>query len=380
MAIELARARRARRDPTSIATIVPETSSQPKIAVVGGGIIGLSVAWELGRRGADVFLYERGTLSCGATHVAAGMLAPVSEADPAERELLDLGLASAAAWPDFAARLEQEAGLDPGTLVRTDGTLLVARDADEGRWLGREAELRQGLGLECEVLTPTQARRLEPDLAPGLRGALSAPGDRSVDPRQIGDALQAAALHAGVALHVGHSLSGLDDQRLAEADRVVVCTGAWPFPGADPDAARTHPVKGQLLVLRDPDHDTRGGEPIVTRTIRAQTVYVVPRGDGRYVVGATMEHRGYDTTVTAWAIHDLLRELFEVVPAAREWVIEETIAGLRPATASGDPLIGPAPGDPAGADARVVYAVGHYRNGVLLAPETARRIADLLLG
>lgn len=359
---------------------MPDSSSQPQIAVVGGGIIGLSVAWELARRDADVFLYERDTLGCGATHVAAGMLAPVSEADPAERELLDLGLASAAAWPEFAARLEADAGLDAGTLIRTAGTLLVARDADEGRWLGREAELRQGLGLDCELLTPSQARRLEPDLAPGLRGALSAPGDRSVDPRQVGDALEAAALHAGAALHVGHALTGIDDRRLQDADRIVVCTGAWPFPGADPEAARTHPVKGQLLVLRDPEHDARGSEPILTRTIRAQTVYAVPRGDGRYVVGATMEHRGYDTTVTAWAVHDLLRELFEVVPAAREWVIEETIAGLRPATASGDPVIGPAPGDPDGADARVLYAVGHYRGGVLLAPETARRIADLLVG
>lgn len=352
---------------------------ESQIAVVGGGIIGLSVAWELARRGGRVFLYERDTLACGATNVAAGMLAPVSEADPAERELLDLGLASAAAWPDFAARLEDDAGLSAGALVRTEGTLLVARDADEGRWLSREAELRRGLGLPCELLTPTQARKLEPDLAPGLRGALSAPGDLSVDPRQVAEALEAAALNAGVALHVGHELSGIDDPRLVAAGRIVVCTGAWPFPGADREATRTHPVKGQLLVLRDPDHDTRG-EPIVTRTIRAQTVYVVPRGDGRYVVGATMEHRGYDTTVSAWAIHDLLRELFEVVPAAREWVIEETIAGLRPATASGDPVIGPAPGDPDGAAARVVYAVGHYRGGVLFAPETARRIADLLLG
>lgn len=351
---------------------------QPEVVVVGGGIIGLSVAWELARRGADTALYERDTLVCGASHVAAGMLAPVSEADPAERDLLRLGLASAAAWPDFAARLEHDAGLPAGTLVRTDGTLLVARDADEGRWLGREAELRRGLDVPFEVLTPTQARKLEPDLAPGLRGALSAPRDLSVDPRQIGEALEAAALNAGASLHVGHALSGLDDRRLASADRIVVCTGAWPFPGADAGAVRTHPVKGQLLVLRDPDHGTRGSEPIVTRTIRAQTVYIVPRGDGRYVVGATMEHRGYDTTVTAWAIHDLLRELFEVVPAAREWVIEETIAGLRPATASGDPVIGPAPGDPEGAGARVLYAVGHYRGGVLFAPETARRIADLV--
>ncbi|MEN0013857.1 MAG: FAD-dependent oxidoreductase, partial [Solirubrobacteraceae bacterium] len=148
---------------------------------------------------------------------------------------------------------------------------------------------------------------------------------------------------------------------------------------APPSATDTHPVKGQLLVLRDPDHAGRP-EPIARHTLRAQTIYLVPRGDGRYIAGATMEHRGYDRTVTAWAVHDLLRELFEVVPAAREFVVEELLAGLRPATASGDPLIGPAPGDPAGDGARVLYAIGHYRNGILLAPATAQRIAALVLG
>ena len=357
---------------------MPAASPSPQVAVVGGGIIGLSIAWRVAQTGARVVLYERDGLAGQATRVAAGMLAPVSEADPAERDLLQLGLESAAAWPGFAADLESAAGLGPGTLIRTDGTLLVARDADEGRWLGREAELRQGLGLDCELLTPTQARKLEPDLAPGLRGALLAPGDMSVDPRQVGEALELACLKAGASLHVGHALSGVADPRIASVDRVVVCTGAWPLPGADGEPVRTHPVKGQLLILRDPAHGSAGGEAIVTRTLRAQTVYVVPRGDGRYIVGATMEHRGYDRTVTAWAIHDLLRELFEVVPAAREWAVEETLVGLRPATASGDPLIGPAPGDPAGDAARVLYAVGHYRGGVLLAPVTASRIAALL--
>lgn len=354
-----------------------EPTDMPRVAVVGGGIVGLSIAWRLSLAGADVVLYERDGLAGAATRVAAGMLAPVSEADPAERTLLDLGLASAAAWPAFAAELEGAAGLPPSTLIRADGTLLVARDADEGRWLEREAALREGLGLPCERLTPTLARKLEPDLAPGLRGALSAPGDVSVDPRQVGQALEVAALRAGASLHVGHEITGAGDPRLSDCDRIVVCTGAWPLPGADAETARTHPVKGQLLVLRDPDHGRRG-EPIVTRTLRAQTVYLVPRGDGRYIAGATMEHRGYDTTVTAWAVHDLLRELFEVVPATREWVIEEAVAGLRPATGSGDPVIGPAPGDPAGDAARVIYAVGHYRGGVLLAPETARRITALI--
>ncbi|MFT4035429.1 MAG: FAD-dependent oxidoreductase, partial [Patulibacter sp.] len=173
-------------------------------------------------------------------------------------------------------------------------------------------------------------------------------------------------------------IAGLTDRRLAAADRVIVATGAWPLPGVAP-AAIAHPIKGQLLILRDHDHPRRD-TPLVRHVLRSQTVYCVPRGDGRYVVGATMEHRGEDRSVTAWAVHDLLRELFEIVPAAREFVLVETLAGLRPATATGDPLIGAAPGDPAGDDARVLYAVGHYRSGILLAPETADRLAALVLG
>ena len=378
----------------------------PRIAVVGGGIIGLSIAWRLAAGGAAVELFERGPLAAEATHAAAGMLAPVSESDPAEAELLALGLESVAAWPAFAAELEAASGRPAGSLIRTDGTLLVARDADEGRWLQREAAIRTAQGLDCELLTPTHVRRLEPDLAPGLRGALLVPGDHSVDPREIADALADAARGAGAQLHDLAEIDGLGDPRLEAADRIVVCAGAWPLAGGSPQdtdpsvfndpsvsaapavdrrastdpATATHPVKGQILVLRDPDHATRGDDPIVRHTLRAQTIYLVPRGDGRYIAGATMEHRGYDRTVTAWAVHDLLRELFEVVPATREFVIEETLAGLRPATASGDPLIGPAPSDPAGPAAHVLYAVGHYRNGVLLAPATAQRIAALVLG
>lgn len=355
---------------------VAGVSDQQRVAVVGGGIIGLSIAWRLARAGHAVQLWERGALAGGATNVAAGMLAPVSEADPAEPELLALGLASAARWPAFASELETDAKLAAGTLLHTDGTLLIGRDADEGRWLGREAELRRGQGLDCELLTPSAARRLAPDLAPGLRGALHVPGDHCVDPRAVARALAVAAREAGAELHDhAEPIAGLEDPRLADVERVVVASGAWPIDGAAP-AAATHPVKGQLLVLRDPDHATRE-EPIARHVLRAQTVYCVPRGDGRYIVGGTMEQRGYDQTVTAWAVHDLLRELFEVLPAAREFVVDEVLAGLRPSTASGDPLIGAAPGEDA-ASARVLYAVGHYRNGILLAPETAERITALI--
>lgn len=351
-------------------------SSSPRVAVVGGGIIGLSVAWQAAREGATVTLFERGTCAGEASRVAAGMLAPVSEADPAESLLLQLGLASLQRWPGFAAALATDAGTEPAALLQQVGTMLIARDADEARWLEREAATREREGLPCARLAPREARALEPDLAPGLRGALHVPGDHAVDPRAVTEALLSALEHRGVAVHEHTAIAGIDDPRLVDADRIVVASGAWPL-GGTAAAAHTHPVKGQLLMLRDPEHATRE-EPIARHVVRAQTVYCVPRGDGRYAIGATMEHRGEDRTVTAWAVHDLLRELFEVLPAAREFVLDEALAGLRPATSSGDPLIGPAPGDPAGTAARVLYAVGHYRGGVLLAPETAAQIAALI--
>ncbi|MEN0013061.1 MAG: FAD-dependent oxidoreductase, partial [Solirubrobacteraceae bacterium] len=199
----------------------------PAVAVIGGGVIGLAIAWRLAAGGARVELFERGELAGEATHVAAGMLAPVSEADPAEPALLALGLESARAWPGFAAELKAAAA-HRAPLIRTDGTLLVARDADESRWLEREAQLRTAQGLECERLTPTQARRLEPDLAPGLRGALHVPGDLSVDPREVAFTLAAAARASGAQLHEHAAVESLDDPRLRPFDRVVVSSGAWP--------------------------------------------------------------------------------------------------------------------------------------------------------
>ncbi len=228
----------------------------PRVVVVGGGIVGLSVAWRLARGGARVELYERGALAGEASRVAAGMLAPVSEADPAESVLLELGLESAARWPSFAAELEEDADVRRRSLLDQTGTLLVARDADEGRWLEREAATRQREGLPCRLLTPREARRLEPDLTPGLRGALHVPGDHAVDPRAAAVALEIAARGRGAELHAHTPIAGLDDPRLADADRIVIATGAWPLPGTA-EAAATHPVKGQLLILRDPDHARR---------------------------------------------------------------------------------------------------------------------------
>lgn len=329
---------------------------------------------------------DRGPLAGATTAVAAGMLAPVSEADPQEGSLTRLGLESARRWPAFAAELADVSGIDVG--YRVCGTLLVARDADEAGALEREVALRERLGLEVRALLPSQARALEPALAPALRGAVEVPSDHAVDPRLVGAALAVAAERAGVTLRpqtpvtrivvAGDRAAGieLDGGETLAAEHVVVAAGPWSgaLPGL-PSGARVpvRPVKGQLLRLRDPGHDPAA--PLLSRVIRHEGGYVVPRGDGRYIVGATVEERGFDTSVTALAVHELLRDASELVPGLLELEVEDTLAGLRPGTPDNAPVLGPS-----GALRGLHWATGHHRNGILLAPVTGDLLAAPLAG
>jgi glycine oxidase len=325
-------------------------TSTPDVAVIGGGVIGLSVAWFAARRGMSVTVFDRGALGDGASRVAAGMLAPITEADAGEPALLRAGLASAARWPAFADALAL------GDAYRECGTLVVARDADEAAALDRELALREELGLRVERLRGSAARRREPGLAPGVRAALEVPDDHAVDPRALIAALVVACERAGVALRPQAEI-----RETPAAGRVVRATGAW-------SGAPVRPVKGQILRLRDPD-----GAGLVDRVIRHERFYLVPRGDGRYVLGATMEERGFDTTVTAGGVRELLQEAQLVVPGLDECVLEEASAGLRPATPDNAPLLGVA-------DDGAIVATGHHRNGILLAPLTGEAVAALLAG
>ena len=351
-----------------------DPSSRTDVAVIGGGVIGLAVAWRAAQRGHRVCVLERGELGAGASHVAAGMLAPVSEADAGELALLALGLRSARAWPAFVAELEQAAGADPG--LRRSGALVVARDGDEAEALERELALRLELGLEVQRLLPSAARRLEPALAPTVRLALDVPGDHSADPRALVLALGRAARRAGATLRTGARATAIQSGggrvsgvalaggEVVHADRVVVAAGAWSgaIDGLPPIPLR--PVKGQILRLRDPAHP--GPPALLQRIVRFEGGYLVPRGDGRYVLGATTEERGFDTTVTAGGLYGLLRDAGELVPGVHEMVIEEMSAGLRPATPDNAPVLGAAE-ELAG----LHWATGHHRNGILLAPVTA---------
>ncbi|MFL5844611.1 MAG: glycine oxidase ThiO [Solirubrobacteraceae bacterium] len=326
------------------------STAAPDVAVIGGGVIGLSVARAAALRGMSVTVLDRGPLGGGASRVAAGMLAPVSEADAGEPALLRAGLASLRRWPAFAAEL----GL--GTAYRECGTLVVARDADELEALDRERALREELGLSVTRLRGSEARKLEPGLAPGVRGALDASGDHAVDPRALVEALIAACEQAGVTLRPDEDVT-----ELPAAGHVVLATGAWA-------GAPVRPVKGQILRLRDPD-----GPGLLHRVIRHERFYLVPREDGRYILGATMEERGFDVTVTAGGVRELLQEAQMLVPGIDEMVLEEAAAGLRPGTPDNGPLLGER-------EDGVVLATGHHRNGILLAPLTGEAIAALLAG
>jgi glycine oxidase len=307
------------------------------------------------------------------------MLAPISEADAGEQALLHLGLDSARRWPRFAAELEEHSGI--GVDLRTHGTLLVARDRDEAEALERELELRRRFGLRAERLRPSQARRLETALAPTVRLALDVPDDHAVDPRLTVAALARAAERAGavlragaevVAIEPGEAVALRDGERVAAA-QVVIAAGPWSGAlDAVPEAARVpvRPVKGQSLRLRDP-----AGPGLIERVVRWEGAYLVPRGDGRYVLGATVEERGFDTAMTARGVHDLLRDASELVPGVLELEVEELLAGLRPGTPDNTPVIGRSAVVP-----ELVWATGHYRNGALLAPITAELVVAELAG
>jgi glycine oxidase len=349
---------------------------------VGGGIIGLCSAWNAARRGASVAVLERGTPPAGATRVAAGMLAPVGELAFGEPELLEMTLAAAALYPEFVAELEASTGMATG--YARPGALHVALDRNEAAALRRVHDLQRSLGLEAEWLAPRRCRELEPGLTPSFNGGVHAASEALVDPRALSAALLAALAQADAevrtgaevvaGLFEGERLSGVrtgDGEELAAAS-VVLASGAWagrtewlPAHARPP----VRPVKGQILELR-----TRDGEPACERIVASERVYLVPREDGRLIVGATVEERGFDTAVTAGGVHELLREAYRLLPDVAEMELLDATAAPRPGTPDNLPLVG------AGAIDGLLLACGHYRNGILLAPLTAETIASLLAG
>lgn len=361
-----------------------EHLERPDAVIVGGGVIGLASAWRAADRGVAVTVVDPDP-GRGASWAAAGLLAPVSEIVYGEERLLELTLASARAYPEFVADLEEATGREVG--YRPGGTLCVARDADDLAVLEDLRDYQERLGLEVQRLRSRACREREPLLAPSVRGGLLVSGDHAVDNRRFVEALRLAVEKTdgaglvndraervlvedgratGVALSSGDRI---------EAPAVVVAAGAWsgriagvPAPARPP----VRPVKGELLYLRE----RAGDEPFLTHNVRGvvagASVYLVPRGDGRYVVGATEEEQGFDTEVTVGGVWRLLRDARELLPAVTELEVIELVAGLRPGSPDNAPILGPTPVE------GLWLATGHYRNGILLTPVTAGAVASCL--
>ena len=306
------------------------------------------------------------------------MLAPVTEVRYNEEELLRLNLASHHMFPRFVAELESDADLPVG--YRACGMLLVARDNDDNAALADVLAFQQRLGLDVRRLRGSEARSLEPGLVSSIRGGIVVEGDHQIDNRALVEALMAACRGRGVAFETrsvagieraGNAVSGIElgDGRSIATKAIVLAAGARTPEIRGVPALPIRPVKGQLLHLR-----SRDASPVLTRNVRGLDVYMVPRPDGRLVVGATVEEQGFDERVTAGAVHDLLNAAYELVPEIAELELVETAVGHRPGTPDNAPLIGPLVHD------GLLVATGHYRNGILLAPITADIIVTLLSG
>ena len=343
----------------------PGRSSYDAI-VVGAGVIGLSCAWRIAERGLSVCVLERDSVGAGASGVAAGMLAPVTEAEFGAERVLALNLAAAERWPSFAASLKEAAGTEVGYSV--NGALVVAADRDDAEELRRLHAFQVSLGLGVEWLPPRRARELEPSLSPRIAGAIHARHEAQADPRAVTRALARTGIEIATGVDVrAVTRDGVETSAGAvHADQVVVAAGSWS--GALGDVP-VRPVKGQILRLRR----ASGVPPLTERLVRTPRCYVVDRPSGEVVIGATVEERGFDDRVTADGVYRLLEAAYEVLPDAAELEWVEASARLRPGTPSNEPIIGR---DSSG----VVWATGHYRNGILLAPITADAIAAIVAG
>jgi glycine oxidase len=353
----------------------------PKVAIIGAGVIGLGIAWRLASRGANVEVFDRGAAGSGASHAAAGMLAACCEAEPGEDALVALGRESQARWPGFAAELLKASGVD--VELRTEGTLVVALTADDQARIHHHLAHQKKLGLPLEWISAAETRRREPHLAGKLAGAVWSPEDHQVDNRKLAAGLRVAAEAAGATIHehapvkeislAGGRANGvvLDDGTKVEADVVVLAAGAWSrtIGGLAPELRPpVRPIKGQMLSLK-----MDAAAPLMTHVIWAPGVYMVPRKDGRLIVGATVEEKAFDTSLTAGGLLTLLEAAWRTIPAIEELPIDEMWVGHRPGSRDDAPIVGPGPVQ------GLIYATGHHRNGILLAPVTVDAVARLVL-
>jgi len=356
------------------------SNRRPSVAIIGAGVVGLGIAWRLAGRAA-VTVFDRGKAGSGASHAAAGMLAACCEAEPGEEALIALGRESQARWPAFAEELLRTSGID--VELRREGILHLALTADDQAEIAQRLEFHRRLDLPLEWLSAAATRAREPHLAGKIAGALFSPEDHQVDNRKLVQALRVAAEAAGATICEhrpvkeivvqGGRAKGvlLQDETVAAADIVVLAAGAWSrgIGGLPPDRRPpVRPLKGQMLTLR-----MDAAAPLISHVVWAPGAYMVPRRDGRLIVGATVEEKGFVETVTAGGVLTLLEAAWRAVPAVEELPIEEMCVGHRPGSRDDAPILGRGPLE------GLFYATGHHRNGILLAPVTADAMARLIL-
>jgi len=346
------------------------------VVIVGGGIIGGSIAFELSQRKLRVALLDRQEFMREASWAAAGMISPAPDST-ADLPLVPLSLASLALYPKFIAAIEHASSVRTG--YRADGTLQALCHGDAERELSTLVALHRGLGLACEPLSLDEALRIQPGLGRDVRAVAVLPEEASVRPRDLAAAVLAAAESSGATLISGTEVVSLarDGKRctgvkssagdLFSAEHIVLAAGCWTsqLPGVAPYAP-TIPVRGQMIALRN------HGKPI-QRVLRSERGYIVPRSRSipqSLVIGSTLESAGYEKRVTSGGIEHILAAVNEIVPGLAGAEIIETWCGLRPGTPDQLPILGPT--DVEG----LTIATGHYRNGILLAPVTARLIAE----
>ncbi|MBX6424821.1 MAG: glycine oxidase ThiO [Variibacter sp.] len=360
---------------------VSNLPSSTDVVVIGAGVVGLGIAWRLAQRGARVTVFDKDAAGQGASHAAAGMLAACAEAEPGEEALVALGRASQRMWPAFAAELRDATGID--VELREEGTLIVALTADDQARLMHDLAFQKGLGLPLDWISAAEARRREPHLGPRLAGAIVSPEDHQVDNRKLAAALRAAAEAAGVLVRERTAVARIlvaedraagvvlaDGSHLA-AGAVVLAAGAWSrqIEGIAPEVLPpVRPIKGQMVALR-----MDAAAPLIRHVVWGPNIYMVPRNDGRLILGATVEEKGFDKALTAGGVLSLLEAAWRVVPAIEELPVDEMWVGHRPGSRDDAPILGPAP------IRGLVYATGHHRNGILLAPITADAVARMVL-
>ncbi len=349
------------------------------VAIIGGGVIGLSCAFELARCGRSVTVIEREQTGFGASTVAAGMLTPSFEVELTPPSLVELQLDSLRRYPRFIADVETAGGLS--CEYRDEGTLWVSRHRDDELELDHLCQIQEDRGLPARRLTGRQTRQIEPYLSPRIIGGLLVETDHQVNSRKLMNALRAACLAEGVAIledttvntvertrsRIALTLHSADSASILHADQVLLAAGVWleeglvtPLP-----TIGMRPIKGQIVHLT--------GQPLVNRVLRNSDVYIVPRAGGKLLLGATEEEQGFDMQPTAGGTLDLLRYAFEILPGLYDLYVSEIDVGLRPAVSDHQPVIGPTDTED------IFIAGGHYRGGVLLAPATAHWIAEAMI-